>query len=595
MNILMKKLSVVALMIVSSSVLANTKVSVVMKAKVYDGPVSSQNIACHSAPNGAGEWCLIANPNSEVSAQGVGATKYVAVDLDSYGYTAKEVAEMLTNDGRFGLVEPDVAVSSFTSTPIQIPATLSQNVTSDPALQYQNAYFAENSETMPVGMGVYKAWDEYGALNNSDDKLDVIILDGSFFENADMPYMDGRSFSRVAINSGDVDADGDPIMVRQDRNDDYLPRTDNEFYASCNGHGLGVAATVGATADNGIAGAGVTNNVNVHAIRTMTCGTGSLFDTSDALHWLAGSSPDKFMWENSGVTPYSGKAGVVNISLSAKSACTDYMQEAIDAARGAGFVIVAAAANYTEDASIYMPSNCEGVVSVAALNAGGDLASFSNFGPDVDYAAIGRSVVAPCSEGDDACWWDGTSFSSPAVAGVIASAMQVTGASNDEIEMALGMSSSAFKETSTCSTGICGKGVPSLDKLITVTSALMNGELNSVSHALSGEQTCEQTWLVENFGQSLPLCQLYRVSFLGGYTDDAMSYELYQVADGVDLNGGGATLIGTFSKGEALIENVNAEEFDYGFKVCTDGTCADEIMSLNETQATAESKPVACQ
>lgn len=581
----------------STSALANDTVRLIVSNKhnataMQKGAVSSQSNSCYQAPNGKGDWCVGSAKSSLATSQSKSqAVSYTKIDVQTHGYEASEIASMMTRDGRFGVVEVDLQVSTSPASPIPLPPMLAQTVTEDPGATYQSSYFNDNSTSNPVGMGVYAAWDDYGALNNSGDKVDVIVLDGSFFENPDITYFSGRNFSTVAVDV--TQEDGTVVKESQKRSDNYQPVLDNEYSALCNGHGLGVAATIAGTANNNIAAVGVTNNVNVHVLRTMTCSTGRLSDTADALSWLAGQTDGMYGME--AVSPYTGGPGVVNLSLAASSdSCPNYMQSAIDAANAAGFTIVVAAANYSADASTYVPANCDGVITVGALTQEGDLASFSNFGEALSYSAVGESVVAPCSEDGSSCWWDGTSFSSPLVAGVIAAAKQVTGASNVELETALRLSSKSFSSVSTCATGICGDGVPSLHDLIAVTEGLMNGELNTVSHALSDADTCEQTWFVDNFGASLGLCTLYKIEFMGGYTDADTTYELIRTPQGEALSSNTATIVGVFDKGEVFISDINAEEFDYGFRMCTNNVCDDAILPMVDTAASAESKPANC-
>jgi serine protease len=592
------------LALLSTSALSNETVRLIVSnnnttSAMQKGTVSSQSSRCYQAPNGEGAWCIGSAKSSLVTSQSKSSSpsndrspSYTKIDVQTYGYEASEIASMMNHDGRFGVVEVDLEVSTNPSSPIPLPPILAQTVTEDPSADYQSSYFNDNSTSNPVGMGVYAAWDEYGALNNSGDKVDVIVLDGSFYENPDVTYFSGRNFSTVAVDV--VQENGEVVKESQKRSDNYQPVLDNEYSALCNGHGLGVAATIAGMANNNIAAAGVTNNVNLHVLRTMTCSTGRLSDTADALSWLAGETDGMYGMEN--VSPYTGGPGVVNLSLAAQTnqGCPNYMQSAIDAANAAGFTIVVAAANYSSDASTYVPANCDGVITVGALTQEGNLASFSNFGETLSYSAVGEKVVAPCSEDGETCWWDGTSFSSPLVAGVIAAAKQVTGASNVELETALRLSSKRFSSVSTCATGVCGDGIPSLHDLITVTDGLMNGRLNTVSHALSNADTCEQSWFVDNFGASLGLCELYKIQFMGGYTDPDTTYELIRTPQGEALTSNAATIVGVFDKGEMFISDINAEEFDYGFRMCTNDVCDEAILPILDTEASAESKPANC-
>jgi serine protease len=57
-------------------------------------------------------------------------------------------------------------------------------------------------------------------------------------------------------------------------------------------------------------------------------------------------------------------------------------------------VVVVAAGNKANQASLYAPANCNNVIVVGANDARGALAFYSNFGPQVDILAPGGDVFA---------------------------------------------------------------------------------------------------------------------------------------------------------------------------------------------------------
>jgi hypothetical protein len=105
-------------------------------------------------------------------------------------------------------------------------------------------------------------------------------------------------------------------------------------------------------------------------------------------------------------------------------------------------VVVAAAGN-DGLARAFLPAALPGVVAVAALNASGRRAGFSNFGPWVNACADGDRILSAYvtgttetdSDGDgqgdlfDEPWafWSGTSFAVPQVAAAIAVRMEQAG------------------------------------------------------------------------------------------------------------------------------------------------------------------------
>ena len=113
------------------------------------------------------------------------------------------------------------------------------------------------------------------------------------------------------------------------------------------------------------------------------CG-GFRSDLLDAIRWSAGVIDPELP-----VNPT--PARIINISLAIRGACTAADQSAIDDAVAAGALIVAGVGNDQQHLDRYptSPSTCNNVLAVAALNADGTLAEYSNYGTRVDIAAPG--------------------------------------------------------------------------------------------------------------------------------------------------------------------------------------------------------------
>jgi serine protease len=559
---------------------------------------------CITTPNGKGQWCLnidlAAAKKSKTNDKLKSHSVYKAITLNGHGYDANMVAKLLNEDGRFGFAEVDFVVTTQTSTPLQykVSSASAQPPTDDPDAHYQESYYTDPGSS-PVGMGVYKAWQSHNALesNSEGEKLDIIVLDTSFFESQDMPYFDGRSFSTVALETGEFDEDGMVIKKAQPRNNDYSPRKDNELYPACNGHGLGVASTIASPGNNQLGISGVINNVNLYAIRVMTCGTGRLSDTADALIWLSNeTNPDEYMSESDDVKPYTGNPGVVNLSLAASSPnCPNYLQSAIDKVIDKGFSVVAAAANYGHDASNNSPGNCEGVITVGALTAEGELASFSNYGKNLDVSVLGDGIVAMSRENTtEPSWWSGTSFATPLVSGILAAAKRETGATDAQLKLALKMTATQFKEGTLCDTLNCGAGMANMHDMIEAAGDLVDGTLSTISFALDDKTACEQSWFINNFKESVPMCSLYKIKFLGGYATQKVSYKLLSVEAGSALDEVSAVTIGEFNDETIYLENIDVKNYDYGFQICVDGECQKELYVLNTALAQEEHRAAAC-
>jgi thermitase len=109
-------------------------------------------------------------------------------------------------------------------------------------------------------------------------------------------------------------------------------------------------------------------------------------------------------------------ARVINISLGGISPSVT-LQNAVDYAWNKGAVLFASAMNDSASTPNY-PAACTHVAAISATDNNDQLASFSNYGNWVALAAPGANILTTTGGGYG--YWNGTSFSSPLVAGVAA-------------------------------------------------------------------------------------------------------------------------------------------------------------------------------
>lgn len=179
-----------------------------------------------------------------------------------------------------------------------------------------------------------------------------------------------------------------------------------------NGHGTHVAGTIGAKTNNGTGVAGLNWNVKIMALKFLgSNGSGTLWGAVNALAYARAM-----------------KERGVNIVLSNNSwgggGFYSTLYDEIKRARDAGMLFVAAAGNSSinSDVNPQYPASydVENIVSVAAIDSNGVLASFSNYGATtVDIGAPGVDIASTWSNGGYV-YLSGTSMACPHVSGALA-------------------------------------------------------------------------------------------------------------------------------------------------------------------------------
>ena len=195
-------------------------------------------------------------------------------------------------------------------------------------------------------------------------------------------------------------------------------------------HGSHVSGTAGAGRTNDRAGiAGAIWKVSIIPVRVLgRCG-GTTLDIAQAILWAAGYSVRGIP-----KSPH-GPADVINLSLGGDQPCSSVqstIQAAINDATKAGSIVVAAAGNSNADAAGFYPASCKNVITVAASDARGRLAtSYSNYGKRIDIMAPGGDVHADHNRDGDPDGilsvvknryehYNGTSMAAPHVAAAVA-------------------------------------------------------------------------------------------------------------------------------------------------------------------------------
>ncbi len=178
------------------------------------------------------------------------------------------------------------------------------------------------------------------------------------------------------------------------------------------GHGTAVAGIIAGGVDDGAGVDGVCPTCRILSLRVITASQGaSPASVREAIQYAAGQG-----------------AAVINLSLGGPGFAD--LSAAVSAATAAGAVVVAAAGN-DGTAQPMFPAATPSVLSVAAVDSAGVLASWSNRGDWVNVAAPGCTPLGSLI-------FCGTSASAPLVSGVAALARQVApGASAADVVSAL--------------------------------------------------------------------------------------------------------------------------------------------------------------
>lgn len=258
-----------------------------------------------------------------------------------------------------------------------------------------------------AGIAAQRAWS---VSTGSSDVVVAVIDTGVDYTHPDLRANMWINPEEVPGNGIDDDANGyidDVHGINAMRGAAYPgdPRDEN-------GHGTHVAGTIGAVGHNGQGVVGVNQHVKIMALRFLgASGAGSLSDAITAIDYM-------ITMKNRGVD-----IRVANNSWGG-SGYAAALGDAIQRTEEAGIVFVAAAGNDGADNDVEpsYPANFEmnNVVSVAALDEWGNLASFSNYGATtVDIAAPGADIHSTFP-GNRYVKLSGTSMATPHVVGALA-------------------------------------------------------------------------------------------------------------------------------------------------------------------------------
>ena len=321
-----------------------------------------------------------------------------------------------------------------------------------------------------AGISAFSAWD----VTTGSANIVVAVVDTGYRPH---PAMAGRILPGYDFISDPVVAnDGDGRDADASDPGDWITRTDltsSHTFDGCaiensSWHGTSIAGIIAANGNDGVWTAGIDWAAKILPVRVLGKCFGDDSDIIDGIAWAAGLPVP-------GVPANSTPAQIINLSLGDYNECAPAYQQVIASAfaHGVTRAIVAGAGNDRIDASYHTPSNCPGVIAVAATNSIGGKASYTNFGATITISAPGgdsfagfdgiellTNLGAQAPTDDGVYLANGTSFSAPMVSGVVSLMLAAAPTlSASQVSALLASSAKPFPPGSTCTTVNCGAGI----------------------------------------------------------------------------------------------------------------------------------------
>lgn len=244
-----------------------------------------------------------------------------------------------------------------------------------------------------------RAWD----ITTGSREIVVGVIDsGVNYNHPDLVANMWRNPGEIPDNGIDDDGNGyiDDVYGINAITADGDPMDDNH-------HGTHCAGTIGGVGNNGIGVAGVCWKVSIMALKFLNAeGRGGDADAIDCIEYAI----------EKGAKVLSNSWGGPGFNQA--------MKDAIDSAKDAGIIFIAAAGNESSDndKTENFPSgyDCDNIISVVSTDNNDLLSTFSNYGATTCHLAAPGTRIYSCSLGTGYEYLSGTSMATPHVAGAAA-------------------------------------------------------------------------------------------------------------------------------------------------------------------------------
>lgn len=274
---------------------------------------------------------------------------------------------------------------------------------------YSTQYYLQ-----PNRLNIESAWD----ITQGTSSIVIAVCDtgvtlthpdlsSNLWQNPSPSGNSGLNGTRIKI---DFNNDGDCTDSNDELGSDQCESSDPTDNNATTFHGTRVASIIAATTNNSVNMAGIARNCRIMAVKVLNAGdnrtgtaTGTYASIAEGIIYAADHG-----------------ASIINLSLGGPE-ISDTLTSAVNYALNKKVVVVAAAGNtLSPPCPVNYPAAISKVIAVGAVDENDSLASFSCTGTALDLVAPGTNIRSAGQSGTSASNINGTSFSSPMVAGVAA-------------------------------------------------------------------------------------------------------------------------------------------------------------------------------